>query len=332
MRRLTTEEFIKRAVEVHGWEYDYSQTIYQDMHSDVVIVCKKHGKFMQTPSNHLKGHGCHICHKIEGRRLSNDVVLRRFQKAHRGKYDYSLMEYKNRKTKIKIICPIHGIFEQTPEKHMVGHGCPKCCTNFKSNTELFVEKAKAVHGDLYDYSKVEYVNSITPVCIIDKDFGEFWQRPDAHVRGEGHFSRRSMKIHQTKKKNNSYRISRPEQEVYELLVAKFGKDDVMSQYRSEVYPFACDFYIVSLDLYIELNAFWTHGGHWFDSSDPKDREELLRIEKQRRLGKRLYDSYLHTWTVSDVLKRETAERMQLNYLVFWDNDLSDFHIWYDSLK
>lgn len=331
MRRLTTDEFIQRAIAVHGDEYDYSKVNYHDMHTNVVIICRKHGDFLQTPCNHLKGYGCMYCHKIDGRKLDMTLVLSRFREVHGDKYDYSLIQYKNSKTKIKIICPVHGVFEQTPEKHMKGHGCPKCCSNHKADTQLFIEKARRVHGDLYDYSCVEYVNSLTPVCIIDKEYGMFWQRPDAHVRGEGHWARRSVKIHETKKKNGSYRISKPEQKMYSLLVDKFGVNDVFSQYKCERYPFVCDFYIKSLDLFIELNAFWTHGRHWFNSCNSDDLKEVQRIKEQIQLGKRLYNSYLHTWTVSDVKKRNIAKQNGLNYLVFWDNDLSDFYVWYNRM-
>lgn len=104
---------------------------------------------------------------------------------HGDKYDYSKVEFVNTKTKVCIICPEHGEFWQTPEKHLSGQGCPSCAKTKKSDTTSFIEKAKAVHGDRYNYSKVVYVNNKTKVCIICPDHGEFWQDPHNHLKGKG---------------------------------------------------------------------------------------------------------------------------------------------------
>lgn len=103
---------------------------------------------------------------------------------HGDKYDYSLVEYKNCKTNVKIICPIHGVFEQTPDKHInAKQGCPICSGNMKKTTEQFINEAKQVHGDKYDYSKVNYVNRATNVTIICPEHGEFEQMPCNHIAG-----------------------------------------------------------------------------------------------------------------------------------------------------
>ena len=110
------------------------------------------------------------------------------KKVHGDKYDYSKVEYINNAKRVRIICPIHGEFWQTPKQHLMGHGCSKCCkTGIKSNTEEFIKKAKKIHGDKYDYSKVEYVNNHTKVCIICPIHGEFWQTPNSHLNGNGCF-------------------------------------------------------------------------------------------------------------------------------------------------
>ena len=105
---------------------------------------------------------------------------------HGDKYDYSLVQYKNCKTNVKIICPIHGVFEQTPDKHInAKQGCPVCSGNMKKTTEQFITEAKQVHGDKYDYSKVNYINRETNVTIICPEHGEFEQLPSNHLKGEG---------------------------------------------------------------------------------------------------------------------------------------------------
>ena len=102
-----------------------------------------------------------------------------------GRYNYSKVEYKNNTTKVCIICSEHGDFWQKPRLHLKGHGCPKCGNSLTKTTKECIEDFKKVHGDKYDYSKVEYVNSKKKVTIICPEHGEFLQRPNAHLRGRG---------------------------------------------------------------------------------------------------------------------------------------------------
>jgi len=138
-------------------------------------------------------------------------------KIHGDKYDYSLVNYVNYNTKVKIICKIHGIFEQTPNKHLRTSGCSKCNGNKKLTTEEFIEKSKNIHGDKYDYSKVNYINYNTKVKIICKKHGIFKQTPKSHIsnmsgckkcsyenlstkysKDSNHFINKSRKIHGNK--------------------------------------------------------------------------------------------------------------------------------------
>jgi superfamily II DNA or RNA helicase len=181
-RKLTTEEFIKRAKEVHGDKYDYSKVEYKSAKEKVCIICPLHGEFWQIPSNHLHGYGCPKC---SGKNRTTEDFIAEARKIHGDKYDYSKVEYVNTKTKVCIICPEHGEFWQNPCDHLIGKGCPKCSGVNKSNTEEFVKKAKEIHGDKYDYSKVFYINNKTKVCIICTEHGEFWQTPINHLNGQG---------------------------------------------------------------------------------------------------------------------------------------------------
>ena len=104
---------------------------------------------------------------------------------HGDKYDYSKVEYHGIHEKVCIICPIHGEFWQTPLNHLHGHGCYYCGGSKRLDRETFIEKARKVHGGKYDYSKVEYINSHTKVCIICPIHGEFWQMPNDHLNGSG---------------------------------------------------------------------------------------------------------------------------------------------------
>ena len=124
-------------------------------------------------------------------RYTREQFIKRARRFHGDKYNYSKVEYVNSQTKVCIICPIHGEFWVTPNDHIHANvGCTKCSGNYKSNTEDFIKKATKKYGNKYDYSKVEYVNNKTKVCIIchEKDefgneHGEFWQRPNDHLSG-----------------------------------------------------------------------------------------------------------------------------------------------------
>lgn len=121
---LTTNEFITRAVNVHGTLYDYSMALYISSNIKIDIICNTHGKFKQTPNAHLSGQGCPLCGGTCKRTVGNFIDKSNI--LHSNLYDYSLVQYSNGLTKVDIICSIHGIFKQTPNSHLEGQGCPKC--------------------------------------------------------------------------------------------------------------------------------------------------------------------------------------------------------------
>ena len=130
-----------------------------------------------------------------------------------------------------------------------------------------------------------------------------------------------QKIYGTKKKNNSFHTSKEEDKVYNLLLTKFNKNDIIRQYKSDLYPFSCDFYIKSLDLYIEYNGTWTHG--WNNSkclgSFNKNNKEHLRVlASWKSKNTKFYKTAIYTWTDLDVRKLETFRRNNLNYKIFWN--------------
>lgn len=121
-----------------------------------------------------------------GKRATREEFVSKARVVHGERYDYSKVEYTNNHTKICIVCPEHGEFWQTPNGHLCGQGCPKCgrikCGDARRISEDdFVSRARDVHGDKYDYSKVNYINSNTKVCIICPVHGEFWQTPNGHI-------------------------------------------------------------------------------------------------------------------------------------------------------
>lgn len=144
--KLTLDDFIKKSKAVHGEKYDYSNSFYKNNNEKITIICPKHGEFRIRPSDHMNGQGCPKC---KGEKLSEkfsmgkDDFIKKSKNIHGEKYDYSNVVYKNNRTKVGIICKEHGIFYQTPDKHLRGQGCPKCCKkNRKYTTEEFIEQAK----------------------------------------------------------------------------------------------------------------------------------------------------------------------------------------------
>ena len=187
-KKLTTEEFIERCKRIYGDAYDYSLAEYVRNNTPIKIICKKHGAFMTLPSNFMAGHKCPFCAResaIKKLSLTTQIFIERAKKIHNNKYDYSKVVYKNNTTKIRIICPEHGEFWQEPESHLQGKGCPKCAGNIKLTTEEFIERAKKIIGDKYDYSKVIYKNKDEKVKIICPKHGEFVISPRNLYKGEG---------------------------------------------------------------------------------------------------------------------------------------------------
>lgn len=204
MKRLTVEEFILKAIKVHGDKYDYSNVVYKGSKEKVYIICHEkdengveHGGFWQIPDNHIKGHGCPKCSK--NRKYTKEEVIELSNKTHHNEYDYSLCEYVNMNTKIMIICHKkdkygveHGVFFKTPNKHIYAKcGCPKCSGRNKT-TKYIVDDFIGIHDNMYDYSNVVFEKINKKVCIIchkkdefGNEHGEFFQTPNNHLHGKG---------------------------------------------------------------------------------------------------------------------------------------------------
>lgn len=191
-KKRNKETFIEESNKLHNFKYDYSKVIYKNISTKVCIICPEHGEFWQTPASHIKGCGCSKCGQIEAKKKikvinNNKYNISNFiseaKKIHGEKYDYSKVNYINAVTKVCIVCPEHGEFWQKPNQHInAENGCPLCAKNHKLSQDDFIKKAKEKHGDKYDYSKVEYINNYTNVCIICPEHGEFWQMAKEHLK------------------------------------------------------------------------------------------------------------------------------------------------------
>ena len=186
MKRLTTEEFIAKARAVHGDKYNYDKVEYINSHTPVTIICPKHGDFPQIAGSHLNGKGCKDCAR-EAQVGTKEEFVTKARAVHGDKYNYDKVVYINSKVPVVINCPKHGNFLMLPNNHTsMRHGCPDCAREAQVGTkEEFVTKAKAVHGDKYNYDKVVYINSHTPVTITCPKHGDFPQKPTDHLSGSG---------------------------------------------------------------------------------------------------------------------------------------------------
>ena len=186
-KKLSNAEYIQQCHEMHGSKYSYEKTQYINDASNVIITCPTHGDFKINAGRFKRGCGCPKC---VGKGLTKEDIVSLFRSVHKGKYDYSKMVFTKMNEKVEIICPIHGSFFQTPSKHKKGEGCPICgrisgANKKRKTSEKWISDAKKVHGNKYDYSKVEYKNPFTPITIICPIHGEFRQRPNDHLNGHG---------------------------------------------------------------------------------------------------------------------------------------------------
>ena len=179
---LNTEKFIERAVAKHGDRYDYSKSVYTASKDKLIIICRTHGEFMQEPANHLSGNNCPYCaSKIH----TTESTIKRLIAARGDRYDYSKVVYTKSNEKVKIICRIHGEFEQNIWQHIHGANCQTCsiienAERQKHNFDDLVKEFNITHDFAYDYSKSIYVNIDEPIEIICKKHGSFRQAPYHH--------------------------------------------------------------------------------------------------------------------------------------------------------
>lgn len=184
---LNTESFIAKAISVHGDKFGYDKVNYVDSVKTVTILCKACGEYYeQRPTFHLGGKGHGMC-KFNNRGHDSEYFISKAVKVHGDKYGYDRVYYVNSTTPVEILCKkCNTYYLQKPSTHIAGSG-HKPCTLFVNTktTEQFIEEAINVHGDKYDYSKVDYVNAEKKVAIICKEHGEFLQTPHSHLKGFG---------------------------------------------------------------------------------------------------------------------------------------------------
>ena len=185
--RSDGDTFVKRATKIHNGKYIYDKEKYVNAMTKVPILCMEHGTFWMTPMAHLNGQGCPKC---SGRGLTTDEVISMFREKHGDRYDYSKFSFTKMHDKSIFICPIHGEFLQTPSKHLLGQGCPKCGIERRSQskkitTDEFRKRGGFVHNHKYIYDKTVYTGTYDYLTITCPIHGDFIQRANDHLNGHG---------------------------------------------------------------------------------------------------------------------------------------------------
>lgn len=260
MKKITTEEFVRRSKEKHGTRYSYDKSVYVGAEKNITITCKIHGDFEQQANIHYMGFGCLNCSNNKKSDLSTFII--RAKAVHGDKYDYSEVNYSTNKTPVTIICKNHGEFQQRPDNHInKKNGCLKCKhSDMYSNTDDFIMKANKVHDNKFDYSKVEYINNKSKVTIICPVHGDYVQTPHGHLAGYGCIQCYS-------------RQSKPEKEIAKFLLD--NNINFISEQRfndcKNVYTLPFDFYLPDLNMIIEYD-----GKHHFKAIESWGGEDTLK--------------------------------------------------------
>ena len=198
MKKITIEQFIKRANKIHHINnYDYSKVVYVNNSTNINIFCNIHKQyFEQSPKSHCKGYGCRLCgiEKLEKAKKDSSTYktldfIKKVKKIHPiNHYNYSKTIYVNSRTKVNIFCNIHKKeFKQSPSEHLKGSGCKECgiqktAKSLVGDTSTFIKKAKKIHGATkYNYSKTIYLNSKKKVEIICDIHNSFFVTPNDHL-------------------------------------------------------------------------------------------------------------------------------------------------------
>ena len=299
--KWTTKSFVNACNYIHGGRYIYDKTKYVKRNQKVIITCPEHGDFEQTPGNHLYGYGCPVCAGVS--KLTPDAFIAKAKRVHGNKYDYSLVVGGvSSHRKVSIVCLEHGIFEQTSTGHLSGKGCSKCAVQKREETNLKRYGVKNVMALPETLDKIK-------IATHNKYGVDYAMRDKQLV----------SKNVEAKRKNGTFSTSGIEERIKALGTFE-------SQYNKDVrYPYLCDFYDKDRDLFIEVNASWTHGHHWYDPD--KDADVCVNWKAKGEKSE-YYANALEVFTKRDVEKRECARANNLNYATLWDSDGMDADLWF----
>jgi len=252
MKKMTIEELLFRANKIYNNKYDYSKVEYIDYLAKIIIICPIHGEFETTFFAHLyNSRGCLKCKKNENQIKLKEQFIKKAQMIHGNKYDYSKVEYIDSKTKIIIICPIHGEFLCKCRNHLIGYGCCLCAKILRQTKKLeqYISKANILFNNKYDYSKTKYAGRGNKVIIICPIHGEFLMTFQAHLQGCGCPKCKKIILDDDTLWDSLV-------EAYYYLIYKKQYEIIIPHkvYGEELRLKMCDFYIPKINLYVEITS------------------------------------------------------------------------------
>lgn len=253
--RNTKEQWLEKFAEAHGVDYDYADLgDIPGGRTPITIRCREHGPFLQTAQKHAAGQGCPLCARrlrSESQRMSTEAWIERARAVHTDHehYDYAQVDYQGDRSKVRIVCRYHGPFEQTAGEHTQGRGCTACGNEAKrrgrqKDLAHFVARARAMHGDKYDYSRVNYGSALEKVEIVCPKHGAFWQTPANH--GHGYGCQKCVSGAPSKKEDDLFAF------------VKSLRPDAEQSNRKLIAPKELDIVVPALKLAIEFNGVYWH--------------------------------------------------------------------------
>lgn len=180
-----------RLNKTHNYKYDYSNSVYKSSKKDFSYICKHHGLITQKAGEHIRGKGCKKCAIDYSKNLITDKsklnYLKKFKETHGDKYSYENVVYINGTTKVKINCKFHGEFEQRPDDHKSGYGCPKCAREYKAyDLKYYIEQSNIVHNNKYIYNILKHkILNTEKVDVFCNLHGWFKINAKKHINGHG---------------------------------------------------------------------------------------------------------------------------------------------------
>ena len=282
IKKYNKEDFISKAIAIHGNKYHYPKVNYLNSRTKVCIICPEHGEFWQTPHNHLKGYGCRKCGQVitaSAREKTTDKFIEEAIKVHGNKYIYTNTIYHKWNQKVCIICPEHGEFWQTPFNHLNGSGCPKCANEKRSKANLmniseFIKRSTLRHKGKYTYDKSVYNGVMKDIIITCPIHGDFKQLPDCHLRGGG-----CPKC--------AKQVSKAEDKICEILKCL----NPQQRDRSILNGKEIDIYIPSLRIGIEYNGLWWHS----EELGKNKNYHINKLEECNKQGIKLIQIFEDEW-------------------------------------
>lgn len=316
-------KLIAEAIGKFGDKFDYSQVVYEKSSKKVKIRCVKHDNvFEQVLSSHIQGyHGCPDCkseHKKSDAyasiRDSKESFIKKAKDVHGDNYDYSQVDYEKSNKPVKIRCVKHDEwFEQMPVTHLQGFGkCPKCfkekmCENIMLSTDEYIQKAKCVHGDKYDYSKTVFKGSHEYVTITCPYHGDFNQVAHYHTTG-GNGCPACGNI-------NRFGPSSAEKEILEFV--KELDPDAIGSDRSLIYPKELDILSHKYKFAIEFNGLYWHSSDSKETDLEKSKYHLDKTKDVEEKGYTLFHIFENEWAEKkDIVKSMIRSRMSQSERVY----------------